>query len=61
MTNNTQYSPEIQAILDSVVYPKHEATWNGVLPVLGNMHGVPDAVRMWDNIGSAAAAELRTV
>ena len=61
MTNTNTYSPAIQAIMDSKVYPKHEATWNDVLPSLGNMSGTPDAVRLWNNIGNAAAAELRAV
>jgi len=61
MTNNTQYSPEIQAILDSSVYPKHEAAWNDVLPNLGNMHGSPDAPKLWGNVAVAAASELRAV
>ena len=68
MTNSNTYSPAIQAILDSRVYPRHDAAWgevypnlSEVLPNLGAFHGVPDAPTMWATIGAAAAAELRAV
>jgi len=61
MTDSNTYSPAIQAILDSVVYPRSEATWGHVMPVLGDMSGVPNAVELHASIAERAAAELRSI